>query len=279
MARPSAPWPWFPAGRRVRRERRSLKPVNRRRFLKISAAAAAGLAGGGTLYVAGRGSGPLEDHEKGTQKALDRRLGGGRAARLMEEIRAEHRSLVPAVPYIGGRGNPFTEWLICGAYYLAVYRALSAEGHNLEEAGRIIFETFQAMADHPEWVLRLVGRLKYNERYLKRLRKAAGESRKRRYPGDWVAAFVDGDGMAFDWGLDVTECGICKFYRTQGAEALAPYLCLSDYVVSEAFDRGLVRYRTLAEGDRLCDFRYKKGRKTYVFPLRDGWPPRFLSAA
>jgi hypothetical protein len=253
--------------------------VNRRRFLKISAAAAAGLAGGGTLYVAGKGSGPLEDHEKGTQKALARRLGAGRAARLMEEIRAELRSLVPAVPYIGGRDNPFTEWLIYGAYYLAVYRALSAEGHNLEETGRIIFETFQAMADHPEWLLRLVGRLKYNERYLKRLRNAAGESRKRRYPGDWVAAFVDGDGVAFDWGLDVTECGICKLYRAQGAEALAPYLCLSDYVVSEAFDRGLVRYRTLAEGDRVCDFRYKKGRKTYVFPLRDGWPPRFLSAA
>ncbi|MBW1717455.1 MAG: L-2-amino-thiazoline-4-carboxylic acid hydrolase, partial [Deltaproteobacteria bacterium] len=71
---------------------------------------------------------------------------------------------------------------------------------------------------------------------------------------------------------------ICKFYRAQGADELAPYLCLSDYVVSDAFDRGLVRYKTPAEGAEVCDFRYKKGRETFVNPLSKGWPPKFLNA-
>jgi hypothetical protein len=53
-------------------------------------------------------------------------------------------------------------------------------------------------------------------------------------------------------------------------------MCLSDYVVSKAFDRGLVRYKTIAEGAEKCDFRYQKGRKTFVYPLREGWPPNFL---
>jgi hypothetical protein len=53
-------------------------------------------------------------------------------------------------------------------------------------------------------------------------------------------------------------------------------MCLSDYVVSCAFDRGLVRYKTIAEGAEVCDFRYKQGRETFVYPLRDGWPPKFI---
>ena len=93
-----------------------------------------------------------------------------------------------------------------------------------------------------------------------------------------MCTFVEGDGATFDYGLDITECGICKLYQAQGAGELARYLCLSDYVVSRAFGRGLVRYKTIAEGARVCDFRYKQGRETYVHPLRDGWPPTFLEA-
>ena len=53
-------------------------------------------------------------------------------------------------------------------------------------------------------------------------------------------------------------------------------MCLSDYVVSKAFNRGLVRYKTIAEGAEKCDFRFKKGRETIVYPLNKGWPPLFL---
>jgi len=54
------------------------------------------------------------------------------------------------------------------------------------------------------------------------------------------------------------------------------WIAISDYVVSKAFNRGLVRYKTIAEGSDKCDFRFKKGRKTFVHPLKEGWPPRFL---
>jgi hypothetical protein len=133
------------------------------------------------------------------------------------------------------------------------------------------------MADHPKLLLRLVGSIKYRKRYIEKLKKAAAISQKRKYPGDWVCTFVEGDSETFDYGLDITECGIYKFYHARGVDELTPYMCLSDYVVSNAFDRGLVRYKTLAEGAEVCDFRYKKGRETFVFPLRDGWPPKFLN--
>ncbi|MBW1895365.1 MAG: L-2-amino-thiazoline-4-carboxylic acid hydrolase [Deltaproteobacteria bacterium] len=222
--------------------------MNRRKFIKVSAITAGTLAiGGGAIYVITRDSDILDDHFKGT------------------------------VPYIGGEENMFTEWLTYGVYYLAVHRILKAEGQSVEEVGKVIFDTFQAMADYPKWLLRLVGSLKYNKQYVSKLKKAVAKTQEHRYPGDWVAMFIEGDGKEFDYGIDITECGICKFYRAQGADELTPYLCLSDCVVSEAFDRGLVRYKTLAEGAEVCDFRYKKGRKTFVNPLKNEWPPKFFN--
>ncbi|MBN1848767.1 MAG: L-2-amino-thiazoline-4-carboxylic acid hydrolase [Deltaproteobacteria bacterium] len=233
--------------------------------------------GGSATYIITRDSDILDDHFSGTEKTLAARFGSGQAAGLMKDIHQEYEALVPGMPDIGGKDNIFTEWLIFGVYYLAVYQVLKAKGETVEEAGRIIYDTFKAMADYPKWLLRLVGNIKYNEKYLTKLEEAVTKTQERRYPGDWVAAFIQGDGESFDYGLDITECGICKFYHAQGADELAPYLCLSDYVVSEAFERGLVRYKTLAEGGEVCDFRFMKGRQTFVNPLRDGWPPRFLS--
>jgi len=158
-----------------------------------------------------------------------------------------------------------------------MYQVLKAEGQTVEEVGKVIYDTFEAMADYPKWLLRLVGSLKYNEKYVSQLKEAVAKTQELRYPGDWVATFIEGNGEGFDYGIDITECGIYKFYRAQGADELAPYLCLSDYVVSDAFERGLVRYKTLAEGAEVCDFRYKKGRETFVNPLREGWPPKFLN--
>lgn len=252
--------------------------MNRRRFLKASVITAGALAvGGGAVYAIVSDSDILDEHLEGTEKVLMSRFGQSRASGLMKEIRQEYQALTPEVPYIGGEGNMFTEWLTYGVYYLAVYRVLKGTGQSVEEVGKVIFDTFQAMADYPKWLVRLVGTLRYNDRYVSRLKEAVARTQERRYPGDWVATFVEGDGEAFDYGIYITECGICKFYRAQGADELAPYLCLSDYVVSDAFDRGLIRYKTLAEGAAVCDFRYKRGRETFVNPLRDGWPPRFLT--
>ena len=252
--------------------------MNRRKFLKVSAITAGALAiGGGAIYAMTRDSNMLDDHFEGTEKVLATRFGKGRASRLMKDIRQEYEALTPEVPYIGGKENMFTEWLTYGVYYLAVHRVLKAEGQGVEEVGQMIFDTFQAMADYPKWLLRLVGSLKYNKRYVNQLKEAVAKTQERRYPGDWVATFIEGDREEFDYGIDITECGICKFYHAQGADELAPYLCLSDYIVSDTFDRGLVRRKTLAEGAEVCDFRYKKARETFVNPLREGWPPKFLN--
>ncbi len=251
--------------------------MNRRKFLKISTiAAGTAVIGGGTIYTMFKDSDPLSPFFEATQKVLTARFGDDLSATLIMETKQAYEALRPEIPYIGGKGNIFSEWLNYGAYYLAMYRALSTRGHNVNEVGKLIFETYEVMADYPEWFLRIVGRFKYGKKYAEKLRAAAEASQKRKYPGDFVSSFIDGDNENFDYGLDITKCGICKLYSAQGAEKLSRYMCLSDYVVSKAFNRGLVRYKTIAEGADKCDFRYKKGRETFVYPLRQGWPPNFL---
>jgi hypothetical protein len=251
--------------------------MNRRKFLKISAVTTgAAITGGGTIYIMLKYSDPLGPFYEATQKVFTARFGDDLSAELLMETKQTYEALLPEIPYIGGKENLFTEWLNYGAYYLAMYQALSARGHNVEDVGRLIFETYEVMADYPEWFLRIVGRFKYGKKYENKLRGAATASQKRKYPGDFVLSFVEGDSENFDYGLDITECGICKLYGTQGAERLTRYMCLSDYVVSKAFNRGLVRYKTIAESAEKCDFRFRKGRETFVPPLREGWPPKFI---
>jgi hypothetical protein len=85
-------------------------------------------------------------------------------------------------------------------------------------------------------------------------------SRKRRlmWGFDWVYSVAEGDGQAFDWGIDQVECGILKFYAAQDAEDLTRYVCALDFIASDYFGWGLVRTSTLAEGGQRCDFRFKR---------------------
>jgi hypothetical protein len=251
-------------------------PLKRRTFLKLSAASAGTVLVAGLIHRVNRPSDPLRDFYKSTEKALTAHFGEKRAAGIMREIRANYASLILSVPYIGDKENVFTEWLTYGVYYLAAYRVLKPKGYSINQIGEVIYKTYEDMADYPKWVLKIIGKLKYGKSYTSRLRIAAEDSQKRQYPGSWVCTFVKGDGKEFDYGLDVTECGIWKFHVVHNAQELAPYMCLSDYVVSKAFDRGLVRSHTIAEGGDRCDSRYKKGRETLVYPLRNGWPPRFF---
>lgn len=255
--------------------------TNRRTFLKISAAAAGGVVvlGGGALCALSRRSTDLLALYREAAKEVFAARFGESAQVLLAATWGEYQALLPELPYIGGEENFNTENLEMAAYCLAMYRALQARGQRLEQVGRILYETAEAIFSYPKWALEAMGRLKYGKSYEKTLRVQAAQSQQGQYSGDWVFSFVEGDGREFDYGLDFAECGICKLYRAQGCDELTPYLCLSDEVSSRMFNRGLVRYKTLAEGAEVCDFRYKRGRETWVYPLREGWPPKFSSSA
>lgn len=216
-------------------------------------------------YYISRKAKLLKDFDKTARhmrKAMVSRHGDEFADSAISEARAGFEALIPDLPYIGGRKNLLTRSLVGTAWCLALYRVLKKHGKTVEETGAIINETVQTrFASVPKPLRMLVGKYIFSKLYLKRLKKQAELSRERRYPGDWVLKVIVGDGVEFDYGIDYTECGVCKLCDAHDAKELIPHLCATDFPVSKALGTGLVRTTTLAEGADRCNFRFKKGRE------------------
>lgn len=251
--------------------------ITRRQFVKASVITGGCLAvlGGAALVAKFKNMDLFSLYVESELEVLTGQFGKEMAAAIQKDAIQRYETLLPELPFIGGEENLNSENLIVSAYILSTYRVLRERGQDTVQVGRIIYDSYATATEMPDWMAGIVGNMKYGEKNQELLRQEAEVSQLRRYPGDWVFTYLEGDGVELDYGLDFTECGICKLYHEQGIDELTPYLCLMDEVVSRAFDRGLVRYHTLAEGDSVCDFRFKSGRDTFVYPLRDGWPPRF----
>jgi hypothetical protein len=81
-------------------------------------------------------------------------------------------------------------------------------------------------------VRRVNGVLWFSRWFAERLQKRAKSSQERRYPGGYVFAFIEGDGLDFDYGIDYIECASCKFLNEQDAPELIPYVCAVDKVAT-----------------------------------------------
>jgi hypothetical protein len=203
------------------------------------------------------------------------RYGEEMTGAVLQQARKKYKDLILSLPYIGGRKNFMTSSLVSMAAVLALYQPLKGQGVTDEQVGEIVYRAFESQLDaYPRPFLRLIGWLGFTAPFLLAMRRGARESQKRTYPGDWVYTFVEGDGVEFDYGLDYTECAVCKLFQAHDAGELVPYLCVADFAHSQAFDTGLIRTMTLAEGGDRCDFRYKRGRE-----VEQGWPPGFLREA
>lgn len=204
--------------------------------------------------------------------ALVDRYGEETAAMMRGEMLDEFRRVIPEVPYIGGRRNIYSENLIGTAQALALYRVVVRHGGNLENAGELIHRMVRAEIERiPRVVRHGIGRYRFSGLRQWQIERAARRSQARRYPGDWVFEHIEGDGEAFDYGIDMIECGIVKFLHAQGADELCPYLCDLDYVLFEAMGIGLSRSKTLSWGCDRCDFRVSKDGVTSA-----PWPPLFV---
>jgi hypothetical protein len=203
---------------------------------------------------------------------LVERFGEETAGVMRRKMLDEYRRLIPEVPYIGGRRNPYSFDLSFSAWTLAIHRAVVEHGGTVEDTGELVHRMVRAETDRiPQAIRPWMKRYRFSRLKKRQVERAARRSQARRYPGDWVLKRIDGNGRTFDFGIDMTECGIVKFLHTQGADELTPYLCELDYIGAEAMGVGLHRTKTLAWGCDRCDFRLSKHGVTSA-----PWPPRFL---
>jgi hypothetical protein len=155
---------------------------------------------------------------------------------------------------------------------LGLIRALEEQGLEPREIGFQVYGFMQAYIQRrPKWLMRLGGRLFLWKPTIWAVKRHCRQTQQRRYPGDWVDEFVPPSPGDYALGMDVKECGVCKFYEAQGALPYAHYICLGDYPMFYALGLGLRRTTTLANGGPCCDFRITKGKTP------PGWSPENLA--
>ncbi len=225
-----------------------------------------------TEYYAARWAELLQEFDEEVERwrlVLVPQYGSGFAERVLRESREQYQSLLPHIPYIGGDDNHLTRSLIGSVQCLALYRAMKTHGQGAAETGRVLYDAILARRHEPSTPVSSAPPLA-SEQLIERRRQGATRSQERRYAGDYVYAFVAGDGEAFEYGYDFSECAAQKFYRAKGAEEFLPYYCFLDYAWSQVLGLGLSRRTALSEGDARCTHRFKRGRETLT-----KWPPAF----
>jgi hypothetical protein len=205
-------------------------------------------------------------------------LGENASRNLIQESRQEYETLIPRIPFIG-RNNPLTIFFFPTSRYLAMYRAFQKRGFSIDDVGYLVFNVgSEELKAIPGIGRRVIGSIWFSSVLKDRLIKRAEDSQSRKYRGNFVLNYVEGDGQDFDYGVDYIECASCKFLEVEDAFELAPYVCAVDKTASEQLGWGLSRTMTLAEGSHKCDFRFKKGGKTRII-LPESLQSRFGSGA
>lgn len=187
---------------------------------------------------------------------------------VIADGRREFIAIIPEIPYIGQKNVWKFNLILCSAYLAIIRAARKHKAANIE-AVQLIYdlnETFAAKV--PAGLRRWIGRQWNGPAQRKKLREGAERSQLRQYPGDWVFTYIEGDGVETPFGVDISECAILKFFRSQGEEELVPFMCKLDLFIGKALEFRFERQGTLADGNSCCDCLY------YLTGETKGWNPR-----
>jgi len=172
---------------------------------------------------------------------------------IMVKGKQEYRKIIERTDGIGGmKRNPMTMNLINGAMLIAVYKA-SKEKITADQMGQIYVNALSGNA-----IVRKFSKKNcFNADWQKKRNEIALESQKREFSNDWVSEFLPGKNVN-EYGINFYECGICKLCKQENCFELASQMCKFDYIMAEAMGAELTRTKTIADGNQLCDFFYRK---------------------
>ena len=216
----------------------------------------------------------MYDQDSGSiKKILLKHFDESKVNGWLPQARRGFENLILHIPFIGGKDNLLTRFLVKPSRILPLVKILKDEGTHIRKIGQIMFEVAEASYDSLPRLLKQDVRRKYfKKKTIDNWRKQAEKSQLRRYPMDWVFEFVEGDEKSIRYGLKMTECGLLKFWRNQGLEEYVPYLCMTDWAYWKALGVKANRTKTLANGHDCCNFVYYGTDDN----LPRGWPPESL---
>jgi hypothetical protein len=181
-----------------------------------------------------------------------------------QAVMDEFETVLAQMPYVGGTASRMTDFFMRLLGFLAIGRVLRRHGVSLAVIGEIERETYKAqLLTVPEAERLASGRQFMSSENQALLREQAAESATGRhqeaFPQDFVYDFVEpGPGDDFEFGINYTACGFCKFAARHGDKEILPSICGLDFDAYAARGIRLERTQTLAGGASHCDFRFSR---------------------
>ncbi|MFK5855340.1 MAG: L-2-amino-thiazoline-4-carboxylic acid hydrolase [Bacteroidota bacterium] len=200
---------------------------------------------------------------KGVKQYLPSICNQAKADLICKDAQLELDKLIPHLPDIGESNNELNEGMIMVAISISYYKVFVRQKLSVELLGKMLYDlrAFQ-FSEMTEEEKNAITDETFSSKRLNEQRLWTKWSLKCIYPYNWAAQFVEGDGKEFDYGTDYVECGVVKVCHKFGADKVIPFICLMDLLESNVLGLGLQRTKTLADGDNICDFRFKRGRPT-----------------
>jgi hypothetical protein len=189
---------------------------------------------------------------------IEELLGIGNYHRCCTAMLREYGGFSQKLPEIKGRRNR-TTFYASAPFMLSLYRALLGEFAFEQDTALKILNQVTCYKVHKDWESRTVTRFMMSRvAQMEFFRKLAMKGFKWEDEEEygWAAEFPESEAYI---AVDITRCGLVKWFTEQGAPEIAPIACEGDFVWAE-FMTGLElrRTQTLASGDNICDFRYVK---------------------
>ena len=203
---------------------------------------------------------------------LKERFTASKCETLINQMRKEYEGILTKMTDIGGGKHPFISTLTSKVSLLAIFHILDKEGYTYREIGEFSIRYKEIETKKEMKRIEKSGGnyldIMFSDAYLKPLKKYCELSQRRKYPDDWVMKFVDGTNEEFDFGINISECGILKAYKKLGAEKYGPFMCLLDFAHAHVIGFKFSRTKTIANGASGCDHRY-----TRIGTTPKAWPP------
>lgn len=185
-------------------------------------------------------------------------------ATIVAAIDAEFVWIQPDFSFAKQSKNPMDRRMEIAGYFLATIKILDRKSVDFEQIRVIVVEIaheyvkpknrFHAFLK--KFPAKLVGSQlgHWFLRIFKKKVKNLGHTE-----GFAVDILTDkAETLGFGYGFNIIECGICKLFKKHNCQKFASILCEVDYITSNLAGLTLIRTGTIANGAKICDFRFQK---------------------
>ena len=186
-----------------------------------------------------------------------------KAKTLIASLHTTYNEIKPDISFSIRSANPIDKRMDFAASFLALVKVLDKQGVSVEKVREI---SLYIANNYVQPKSLLSARMKkvpvklartWLGRWLihylkKKVAKAA-------HPDGFAADIITDKSVTFGlgYGVDITECGICKLFEKHQYKQYSSILCDVDYITTSLAGLEMIRKGTIATGAKKCDFRYK----------------------